>query len=1585
MHDASARPTAHQQQHSSQRNPTPTTPLSPITNNTVHSPAPTNSSRTPIRPSAVLSNSTNTTTPAAVSRKPPKPSKNVSRSRERENIKRPKLEEREQTGSWGSEVCECGENVAFDSMGRSTLTRHRKSGSHHNLLPTTSTTPAPLLPRVPSIPAANQHPFTFPSVDSTPVRSSSSTVPQLLPPLPVQSPSAAAPAPHVLSNDVLHAILCDPNLRLQLLNSLTRCPGYLVTRCSEKPAGVLFAPHLLSQAGLPWARASMVGEELYLESQNCAGLVTVMEGGVAQPCQACSMLKEQAKVVALRNNAMRVSQIGVNRQYMSFSQLERVYEAVVKDASTLRKKLGKRESRIKSLLIHQQLHRDLLLLMESSDYPRIPALLRRAARRNESPAKIIATLQLILDGSLRLRSFSEKEEILAMFHNHLGGEKGGQIAFKAHHLQSPRQVRRQWGKRHLRHSTGYATASDIRHNLDVSFGYFGGSADGEASNDEQWEDENESSGVGAEKTPASVEYPKGRVWTWMTDGVHVGGTAVWDSATNRLEGPSRESRGTKSADLGTYEDLLKTYESLKDGSLVFATEVAVSALAPYSITDYHPRIISASPTNPAYLAPATDPVARLAERRLRDSNLAADVEQQVRICDEFFEEHGMGVLVSLSADAAADVRRAITTVVTSSTLSIEAPAVAKLLEGARRICQQCGPRGKKLSSDDRHGWKTFGSTKRRALGINVFGVVLTPAVQVAQFHRAFPELSSFQISLLFWSGRGNMDVPAVTDLMRKEGQAVLRRRDKISSDPDDFRSPIQERTDAASDLMGHISTFLLDPYYATSSATTLSTLLIGLSTAQHLLFYCYRAKSSAFIPGTVYISLCSSIDATFTAVAQAIALGDPTYQFPINRSGSQGLESVFGHERTQHGSRRDFDILELTGRFSHSADLEEGYSKCPDLRLPRDRRNLSGSVDLVSPRDTPDVDLCVSNLTGTLGELYSEGERQAIKIIVDLRLATLAELESAPAHFDCLSPFGVQLGSSEAPLEGADDGEDPSNQPFDDLSQRPAPSTPHRFPTVDEATQILQTHPSPPRNDEQPSATPPDCSTSLPQQLERPPLTSSSFNFAQNSARILELEAHLLQTSLGVAERHLPESPSRPNRFFPPCAVGPSVHKARGVKTFLNEGHERQSQDRQTRTQQANRYQARKISEGGTARAFDRDSEIMVDAALEADHLIAFLCWTGSSAALAIARVVDIQLKKGEFEPQATQEQLDAPDTSIRYQLLTLYPGPNLPPNTSSFNLQHPLYWEWSLSYESFGRVDNKFLVEARLVVPFGDGREFFVSNEGLTTATYRFPEQRLHDFLQNATTRLGSHLSSLPKLPGSPTFPYRNSDGEEVFISSSVSEQLNATMGNNSATIRCLVPNCAAEVTPASQQLHNSAHLISGTIASYPSLLPHLQTLDKAIKAEDIPLPVPVLASISHSTNSSITHTPHPPHAFACGFCLQHSTCPATLSQAGRSSTATVTVTSSCRSKPSTYSFSRSKTAYKSNPSTNVLVACPRCNGEFWRYNLRAHFLDAHLHDGEPTAEEGETIFVPLEEWASVLVEEGKLMRSRRRENETH
>ncbi|KAK4699916.1 hypothetical protein P7C70_g6338, partial [Phenoliferia sp. Uapishka_3] len=1344
--------------------PTPTAhlsttppPLSSVfVNSSSTSTSTSDSNKTPVRLRPVLGNANGTTptsTPAAGLATPFQQVSNVSQARRRREVKRPRLEDKENTGSYGSEQCdECGAAIKFDERGRSLLSRHQNGHKRSRSNSAHFPTPPPLLPRVPSTFVNSPTPFGVNSNNST-----AYSTPPLLPP-PLASPSTRIQGPTPLTGSSVQQILSDPICRRQLLASFIRCPGYLVPRPYTKSAGVLFAPQLLSKATLPWVRASFVGEEMYLESKSCADFVFRSDDGTAIPCEECRKLENDAKVIALRNHAIRTSQVGVHHQHLSFSQVEELYKGILNDASVLRRKVtlillkmrcpmlissskvAKRDIRIRSLLQQQQLHQELLLLMETSDFPRIPALLRRASRRNESPAKIMATLQLVLDGSLRLRSFSEKEKILAMFHNHLGGERDGQIAYKAHFLHSPRQTRRIWGKRHLRHSTGYATASDMRHNLDLSFGFFGAGEALDVEGDEVESDGEDEPEGRDEKRPASVEYPKGRVWTWMTDGVHVGGTAVWDPDTNRLEGPSRESRGTTSADINTYDDLLHAYESLKDGSLAFATEVAVSALAPYSVTDYHPRIVSASPTNPTYLSPATDPVARQAERALRDSNLAADVEQQIRVSDEFLAKHGLGVVVSLSADAAADQAE------------LSRPL---LLEGARRICQQCGPLGKKLSSDDRHGWKTLGSTKRRALGINVFGVVLTPAVQVAQCRRAYPELTSFQISLLFWSGRGNMDVPAVTDLMRKEGEAVHRRRAKLISDPDDFRSPIQERTDAASDLMGHISELLLAPYYATSS-TTLSNLLIGLSTAQHLLFYCYRAKQSAFIPGTVYISLCSSIDATFTAVAQAIALGDPNYKFPINRSGSQGLESVFGNLRTQHGSQTTFNILELTDRLSKSADLEDGYSKYPDLRLPRDRRNLSGSVDLVSPRDTPDVDISISNLSGTLGELYNQGEQEAIKIIVDLRLASLADLESVPAHFDCLSPFGVRLGTSDSPLEGAEDEEDPSNQPFDNLSQPPEPPRPHSFPTVFEGTQILRTEPRSASTEPTPDPTSPHFPTSSPppQSHLSAPSTSSTFDFNANLSQIAKLEAHLLQTSLEVAVRHPPKSPSRPNRFFPPCAVGDDVYKARGVKVFINEGHERQSQDREKRVQHTNRYRARNLSEGGVARAFDRDDAV-IDAALEADHLIAFIIWTGASAALAIARVVDIQVKKGEFEPQATQQQLDSPETSIRYQLLTLHPTPLVLPESPPLELNLPLHWDWSLLYETFKRIDNKFLVDARIVILLGDGREFFINNQDLTSATYRFPERRLKDLLFDATERLGSRLSLLPKLAGSPTFPY--------------------------------------------------------------------------------------------------------------------------------------------------------------------------------------------------------------------------------------
>ena len=159
---------------------------------------------------------------------------------------------------------------------------------------------------------------------------------------------------------------------------------------------------------------------------------------------------------------------------------------------------------------------------------------------------------------------------------------------------------------------------------------------------------------------------------------------------------------------------------------------------------------------------------------------------------------------------------------------------------------------------------------------------------------------------------------------------------------------------------------------------TLSEQIQSLATFEHLVTAMFQIHKTAFLTNAL-VADSQAIVKCITITAARLQLVDPESPYYILFEGTDRLEGVFSHARTQDHAR-NFDILQLAQKLSIGAEINAIFERYPELDRGHVRRNLSKAcgVDHVNPKSWKG-DVVLKNLD--IKKEYYAGWDQANKLL----------------------------------------------------------------------------------------------------------------------------------------------------------------------------------------------------------------------------------------------------------------------------------------------------------------------------------------------------------------------------------------------------------------------------------------------------------------------------------------------------------------------------------------------------------------------------------------------------------------------------
>jgi len=225
----------------------------------------------------------------------------------------------------------------------------------------------------------------------------------------------------------------------------------------------------------------------------------------------------------------------------------------------------------------------------------------------------------------------------------------------------------------------------------------------------------------------------------------------------------------------------------------------------------------------------------------------------------------------------------------------------------------------------------------------------------------------------------------------------------------------------------------------TNVTQSLSEQILSLSTYSHLITALYKKHALEFMTSALFADSQAIVKNIIFTVAR-LQLVDPNIDYHILFEGTDRLENVFSHVRTQDHAR-NFDIQQLSQKLSIAAEIDAIFQRYPDLDRGHIRRNLVNAqgVDHMNPKSwtgnvrVGDVDIKAQ---------YMAGQKKANEILVAHFSTPNAAIDfnqlfSHP-EIDHLRPNKIYIGSSVGDEE--EDGDTEWDGPTGGLCPDPSDS-----------------------------------------------------------------------------------------------------------------------------------------------------------------------------------------------------------------------------------------------------------------------------------------------------------------------------------------------------------------------------------------------------------------------------------------------------------------------------------------------------------------------------------------------------------------
>ncbi|KAJ7724821.1 hypothetical protein DFH07DRAFT_758857 [Mycena maculata] len=930
----------------------------------------------------------------------------------------------------------------------------------------------------------------------------------------------------------------------------------------------------------------------------------------------------------------------------------------------------------------------------------------------------------------------------------------------------------------------------------------------------------------------------------------------WD---NTIGGICREHSHLAALTVDNAESIQKVAEQVREGVCHLGKEATVVAIASYSREDYHARPIIVSVTDKTEKAPAQ----------------AAWMRTLMECWDGKWEEL-LGPIFGFASDGDTVHRLAMHELFMGQLVD-ENSELWEFLGTLQGLNLQCDAKGRVADKDPKHLFKRLCTLLRSVEGILIGDVVLN-RVMFAQHLLRIEGVTLEAINNLI-DPSDHQNVPKAVELL----EAIIR----LYSEPVTDLDPTMLKGHKAIGLLAEVLHSLLTPFVDVE--LSLSEQVTRLSKYAHLIVPIFRRHRTSFMSNQLYADSQTMIKNIVFCIAKQKVLDakqGTRSGFYVSQSGDDRLELSFSESRCQTHSR-NHDSLELADKLSVTADIREIYNEHPEW--DRGHRRLKyrkgEGVDHVNPAS---IKGCVLVENTDLDACWVEGKKRAKVSLVaggfpDVDFTALF----AQSNLDMLRPHG--------------DGSHPAVAKDTDRSI---------IDPVEVPETLSETAPNP---------------GETPVVLTGVPITPHVLD----GPVAIELEDLLQEPEEELDE---PRGHTDWLQF-----QGKSVHKASAIRIMfqfqwqgglavqINSG--KKSNDRLVRVQD---LAVRSYTQFNFPATLDRNN-LGSNTSFCFGKLGALLIRVSTRITVGILSVTSIEVN-GRRVGQIDVSDLPFTDRGMKItgQLLALRQTP-ADPSTST-----PASWTWTNEYlriapfktartaaDTITRKNMTITAPGYLIQPVNPTRVMVpdVSDTGSASVgsaiTWQFSEAMLTD-LPDAMWELVKNvediLTHIPKCGDSVDLPYRNREGESMFITEA-GTSLVPTQEISDEDVTCV--QCHKVMKRVDIRAHVGKHILLAR-----------QNVPEEGLFEPIGRTLP------------------------CGYCGRSGTCTITLQK----STTTYQPASDCPSARS-FTVSAALKGSKTTPCTNAPVLCLLCPQDpkqkerpaVWRYNMLQHICTSHANLAPP------------------------------------
>ncbi|KAG6820014.1 hypothetical protein H0H93_006478 [Arthromyces matolae] len=744
---------------------------------------------------------------------------------------------------------------------------------------------------------------------------------------------------------------------------MSQCVGVVVIWSGQVTSSYPF--HIHEEQDLDWIPIAFRKDnnQLVLRSVDCVAFRVSNKESIsdARTCPQCAAIPNSSQFRQIKGRSI-VSSPHTPWKYLTYTQITSAAKRLREENNSLRLENLNLRRRVLNLQIKVTDYQRFTVLLASRNITRLRHLVCSLLRHGNSIKSIVVQLERatgdVAIGRSNDERWTDRELDLALLARSLGGPKLLYALQKAQGYPSDRTLRRQRPLISLQGSLKCPTASDIGRNLTdfLSHITFG-------------------SGPG----PMQI----------MIDDVALDERLRYNGDRNSVIGVCREHSNEYNLQVNDWPSLERLKAGLEENHLHHGKEATVVAIAPVAnLTHYYPIPFSLTATCKAETG---ERLADWLEEALLDTYFTHD---------EGRKRHGE--LFSVASDGASCFRSARFHLFMRCCLDPTSD-LGRLLYPLDGLNCYTGKYQVLGTCDFKHVIKRCATLARSSIGIKVGNVTIIPD-HIETELRHFMTLEKAKALL---DPADKQNVPKAVHLI----ECLL----KLEGLPEPQEPNVFNRRKAILFTVKTIYHFI-QPF--TSVRMSISDQVRSLSTYAHITAAMYHQYGATFLTGALYADSQAIVKNIIFTIGR-LQLMNSKYQYFMPHDGTDRLENLFSHLRTQDHSR-NFDFQQLEQKISIATEINRIFEDNPDIDQGHRRRDLADAegLDRVNPKSWQG-DLAVSTV-----DLLSEwlnGRRQANVMLKEQLQLTVdfAHIfrRSADVPYDFLRPKGEYVGTSFSPQD----------------------------------------------------------------------------------------------------------------------------------------------------------------------------------------------------------------------------------------------------------------------------------------------------------------------------------------------------------------------------------------------------------------------------------------------------------------------------------------------------------------------------------------------------------------------------------------